>query len=127
MTLLLINLRNGTKFIVGTQSSVQNLHVEEQSVDGGSILIHGLKKTVSFVGKGSSDAPLFREEYHLTPQGGYLQSQTMLLNGSPLELTQDGGIPPLKPNLVRADSLVSVSPLSIAFIVYPNFDARACA
>ncbi|KAL3748558.1 hypothetical protein ACJRO7_009747 [Eucalyptus globulus] len=127
VTLLLINLRNQTKFIITTQNSVQNLHVEEPSVDKGSILIHGLKKTVSFVGQGPSRAPLFREEYHLTPQGGHLQSQTMLLNGSPLELTRDGAIPPLKPNLVHADSLISVSPLSIAFIVLPNFDVQACA
>jgi len=50
----------------------------------------------------------------------------MLLNGNPLELTNDGNIPALNPVSVPVNSPISVAPLSIAFVVFPNFEARAC-
>ncbi|PKI47764.1 hypothetical protein CRG98_031897, partial [Punica granatum] len=130
VTLLLINLNNETNFITRVHNNnVKSLVVEKQpSTEEGTILIRGLKKTVSFVGTRSSKAaPLFREEYHLTPKDGYLRSQVMLLNGTPLEVTEDGEIPTLKPAFAHVNSLVSVAPLSMAFIVLPSMYAPACA
>ncbi|KAJ4713128.1 Heparanase-like protein [Melia azedarach] len=105
ITLLLINLSNQTDYIV----SVQN------------------KKAVAWVGGKASDEHLTREEYHLTPKDGHLQSQTMVLNGNPVELTEDKSIPRLDPVHVNVNSPISIAPLSIAFVVFPNFDAPACA
>jgi heparanase 1 len=36
-----------------------------------------------------------REEYHLSAKDGDPFARTILLNGVPLELTEDGNIPPL--------------------------------
>ncbi|KAJ4713129.1 Heparanase-like protein [Melia azedarach] len=105
ITLLLINLSNQTDYIV----SVQN------------------KKAVAWVGGKASDEHLTREEYHLTPKDGYLQSQTMVLNEIPVELTGDQSIPKLDPVHVNVNSPIRIAPLSIAFVVFPNFDAPACA
>ncbi|KAF5734673.1 putative Heparanase-2 [Tripterygium wilfordii] len=128
ITLLLINLSNDTDFIISLQNSMNmNLHGRAQGLYRETPLMRGLKKTVSWVGRKASDAPLFREEYHLSPKDGYLRSHTMLLNGIPLELTNDGDIPRLDPVRVHVNSVVSISQLSIAFIVFPNFDASACA
>ncbi|KAK9947473.1 hypothetical protein M0R45_003097 [Rubus argutus] len=38
-----------------------------------------------------------REEYHLTPKDGNIQSQTMLLNGNALNLDSSGNIPNIEP------------------------------
>lgn len=127
ITMLLINLSNETRFIAALRHKVQTADSEEQSIHRGSIWIRGLKKTVSFVGERSSKAPSFREEYHLTPKDGYLQSQVMLLNGIPLEVTEDGEIPNLKPSLIQMGSFVSVNPHSIAFIVFPDLDIPSCS
>lgn len=99
--------------------------------EGGGIhkdgnFVHGLKKTVSWVGRKILDGSAKRQEYHLTALNGNYLSQTVLLNGSPLELTKDGNIPSLQPIFVPADSPVSVAPLSIVFVVAPNFEARVC-
>ncbi|KAK4744133.1 hypothetical protein SAY87_010445 [Trapa incisa] len=130
VTLLLINLSNETHFITQFHSSrnnnVRTLGIDHHPDDKGTILFQGLKRTVSFVGTRSSKAPTFREEYHLTPKDGYLQSQVMVLNGTPLEVTGDGEIPALEPALVDVNSPVSVGPLSIAFIVFPAMYAPAC-
>jgi heparanase 1 len=50
----------------------------------------------------------------------------MLLNGNQLKLTDDGEIPRLDPVLNNVHSPIYIAPLSIAFVVYPNFDAPAC-
>lgn len=89
--------------------------------------MRGVKRTVAWVGQKASDGPLYREEYHLTPHNGYLQSKIMVLNGVPIEITKDGNIPKLNPVLVKEISSVSVSPHSIKFVVFPNFDAPGCA
>ena len=88
--------------------------------------MQGIKKTVSWVGNKASDLSISREEYHLTPKDGFLQSQTMVLNDIPLELTEDGNIPPLNPVLNDVKSPIVIAPLSIAFIVFPNFEAPTC-
>lgn len=89
-------------------------------------MVQRLKKSVKWVGSKASDEALTRKEYHLTPEDGDIQSRTMLLNGLPIKLTEDGNIPPLEPVLVDVRTPVYVSPLSMAFVVFPNFDAPAC-
>jgi len=68
-----------------------------------------------------------REEYHLTAKDGNLQSKTMLLNGVPLELGDDGSVPAMNPVLVVVDSPLYLAPTSIAFVVLPKFEAKACS
>ncbi|XP_038997203.1 heparanase-like protein 1 [Hibiscus syriacus] len=126
VTLLVINLSNQTNFIMKVQNSISlKLAVSEQNISRGGFA-HTLKKTFSWVGTKASDEALFREEYHLTPKDGYLQSQTMVLNGIPLEFTEAGNMPSLNPVRVNVNSPISISPLSIAFIVFPNFEAPPC-
>ena len=79
-----------------------------------------------WVGTKASDGTSFREEYLLTSEDGDLQSKTMLLNGKPLQLTDDGDIPSLNPVLVDPNSLMTIAPLSIKFVAFPNFEASAC-
>ncbi|KAK7304670.1 hypothetical protein VNO77_42555 [Canavalia gladiata] len=128
VTLLLINLSNQTRFILTVKNPV-TASVEENEV---ATTIHknsffdNLKKTFSWVGTKGSEVT-FREEYHLTPQDDYLRTQTMVLNGIPLELTNEGDLPPLDPVRNNVRSPIYMAPLSIAFVVYPNFDASACA
>ncbi|KAK9034447.1 hypothetical protein V6N11_050611 [Hibiscus sabdariffa] len=126
VTLLVINLSNQTNFVMNVQNSINlKLAVNEQNISRGGFT-HTLKKTFSWVGTKASNEALFREEYHLTPKDGYLQSQTMVLNGIPLEFTDSGNIPSLDPVHVNLKSPISISPLSIAFILFPNFEAPAC-
>lgn len=91
-----------------------------------SSLIHGLKRSVSWVGHDTLNGAT-REEYHLTPKDGYLRSETMVLNGIPLQLTESGDIPRMDPVHNNVNSPIYISPLSISFIVFPNFDAPCCA
>ncbi|KAJ4961193.1 hypothetical protein NE237_021103 [Protea cynaroides] len=127
MTLLLINFSNVTQFRITVQNSMNiDLHVKENAIYRDSSFKRGLKRAVQWVGRKASDEEELREEYHLTPKDGYIQSQTMVLNGIPLELTEDGDIPTLEPVLVDVKSPISIAPLSIAFAVLPNFEAQAC-
>lgn len=103
----------------------KDVHISNGINSEGSFM-RGLKKTVSWVGSKASDGQLHREEYHLTPKEGNLQSQTMVLNGIPLQITEDGNIPNMEPVLVPVNSPLYISPLSISFIVFPNFDAPVC-
>ncbi|CAN4100391.1 unnamed protein product [Withania somnifera] len=126
VTLLLINLSNQTHYGVNIESSASTIsHVNEKSNNKRSFM-HRLKKTISWVGRKSEDITLSREEYHLTPLDGNLQSRTMLLNGKPLLLTENGDIPSLSPVLLNLKSPISVAPLSIKFIVFPNFLSPGC-
>ncbi|KAG9439726.1 hypothetical protein H6P81_019891 [Aristolochia fimbriata] len=106
ITLLFINLSNTTHFNV---SVFGDMNLYTQSLD----------ETTS----GKSQ----REEYHLTPKDGDIQSTTMLLNGVPLELTQSGDIPELKPALVNPFQPINIAPYSIAFVSLPDFRAPACS
>ncbi|KAL5746767.1 hypothetical protein ACOSP7_023738 [Xanthoceras sorbifolium] len=127
MTLLLINLSNQTAYTIGVHNRKDMyLTAGGRNIKEESFILHGLKKSVAWVGNRASDEALSREEYHLTPKDGDIQSQTMVLNGLPLKLTEDGGIPMLDPVRVDVKTPIYVAPLSIAFIVYPNFDAPAC-
>lgn len=125
ITLLLINLSNHTSSITVQNDLNMNLHVEESNQEEGSFT-HGLKKTFSWLGRKASAGAASREEYHLTPEGGRLRSQTMVLNGKPLKITETGDIPALDPIHKDEKSPIYVSPLSIAFVAFPKFEAAAC-
>lgn len=125
VSLLLINLSNTTEFRATVTKDINaNLDKVDSIQEDGSF-VKGIKRTMSWVGSKASDG-LRREEYHLTAKDGYHRSKTMLLNGSPLELTEDGGIPALDPAYVSIKSPILIAPMSIAFVVLPNFDAPAC-
>ncbi|GFZ17046.1 glucuronidase 2 [Actinidia rufa] len=127
ITLLLINLSNHTRFDIGVQNSMNiNLHAKETTHHSKKSFTHGLKRNMLWVGTKASDGTSFSEEYLLTPEDGDLQSKTMLLNGKPLQLTDDGDIPSLNPVLVDPNSLMTIAPLSIKFVAFPNFEASAC-
>uniref|UniRef100_A0A5B6ZY09 Putative heparanase-like protein 1 isoform X1 n=2 Tax=Davidia involucrata TaxID=16924 RepID=A0A5B6ZY09_DAVIN len=128
VTLLLINLSNQTNFQITVRNIMNiNLRVKEETNHRKRLLMHGLKKTVSWVGSKASDGTSFREEYHLTPKDGDLRTKTMLLNGTPLQLTDAGDIPSLNPVLVDVRSPISIAPLSIKFVALHNFEAPGCA
>lgn len=122
--MLLINLSNQTEIETKVLKHVNNnLRAKEKSVQKESCSI---EVKVSQTGKSASDKQSFREEYHLTPKDGQLQTQTSLLNGNPLNVT-DGELPRLDPVLSPPLQPIRLAPLSIAFIVIPNFEAPACA
>ncbi|KNA19695.1 hypothetical protein SOVF_059260 [Spinacia oleracea] len=129
ITLLLINLSNTTSFIVKLENTMnkEDLHVSSDVTSKEGSFTNGLKKTVSWVGgKASLYGRLHREEYHLTPKDGNLQSQTMVLNGKPLLISEHGDFPRLEPVLVSVYSPLYMFPSSISFVVLPYFDAPAC-
>ena len=68
-----------------------------------------------------------REEYHLTPKDGNNQSDVVLLNGTPLKLTESSDIPAMDPQVVDAASPITVQPDSIVFATLRGFAAPACA
>ncbi|WVZ11464.1 hypothetical protein V8G54_015994 [Vigna mungo] len=102
ITVLLINMSNSTTFRV---SLVNDMHTDKEG--------------------GSSDA--MREEYHLTPKDGNIQSEVVLLNGTPLKLTQSLDIPEMNPKLVDPSSTIKVKPDSIVFVHTKSFRAPACS
>lgn len=119
ISVLLINLSKSTRFSV---SVLHVLHADgggnrKDDDDDDDDDVDSIKAAREFG---------IREEYHLTAKDGNHLSQTVLLNGTPLELTLEGGIPPLNPVNVAAKLPINVAPLSIAFVVFPNFDAKAC-
>ncbi|PKU65908.1 Heparanase-like protein 2 [Dendrobium catenatum] len=117
VSILLINLSKSTGFSVTVRNNL-NIDLAEVSV---------LKQTVSWYGEKVYDGSERREEYHLSGKEGNYLSRIMLLNGNPLQLTEDGEIPELSPVLTAINSPISIAPLSIAFVVFPNFEAKACA
>ncbi|XP_058193882.1 heparanase-like protein 2 [Rhododendron vialii] len=107
VTLLMINMSNSTAFDVSVVNDL-NLYPEEQkSADE------------------SQQEP--REEYHLTPKDGNIQSDVLLLNGIPLVLTESNDIPAMNPKLVDAAKPINVAPDSIVFATIRGFNAPACA
>ncbi|KAL9227344.1 hypothetical protein vseg_003041 [Gypsophila vaccaria] len=126
ITVLLINLSNQTSFVVKVENTNKDLYIASNVAQNESPFMHSLKKTFSWVGSKASDEKLHREEYHLTPKDGSIRSQAVVLNGKPLEISEQGDIPSLEPVLNAVNSPLYISPLSIAFIVFPNFDAPTC-
>ncbi|KAK6920938.1 Glycoside hydrolase, family 79 [Dillenia turbinata] len=127
VTLLLINFSKQTEFRINVKNGMNiNVLVDYDIIYKGSSFMHSSKRAVSWVGSKASDGPLHREEYHLTPKDGYIRSQTMVLNGKLLEVSDNGDIPTLEPQLVNVNLPISMAPLSMAFVVMPHFDATAC-
>ena len=56
---------------------------------------------------------IHREEYHLTPKDGNIQSDVLMLNGVPLVLTESKDIPAMYPVLVHCNAL-QINPLYIS-------------
>ncbi|XP_020151022.1 heparanase-like protein 2 [Aegilops tauschii subsp. strangulata] len=116
VTVLLINLSNSTAFDV-TVAGDMDLHppprrLLQAEAGGGKEAVCGGR----------------REEYHLSPEGGDIQSQVVLLNGEPLALGPCGQIPELRPAIAIDECTpVHVEPHSIAFVRFTGFKAPACA
>ncbi|CAN6285216.1 unnamed protein product [Urochloa humidicola] len=127
ITLLLINLSNTTGYNVTLQNDINVSLGKRPDLEKRSSFTQRLKKAVSWMGSKSSSDTRKREEYHLTAKDGNLQSKTMLLNGVSLELGDDGSVPAMNPVLVTVDSPVYLAPISIAFVVLPKFEAKACS
>ncbi|KAK3155566.1 hypothetical protein QOZ80_2BG0204840 [Eleusine coracana subsp. coracana] len=115
ITLLLINLSgNNTNHIYVTSEGSQTQSSRKE-------------------GRGFSNIPGFgeaveltREEYHLTPKDGKLQSQQVLLNGILLGTDSNGDIPKLEPVQMEGTLPITVAPYSIVFAHIPSFYAPAC-
>ncbi|XP_065860530.1 heparanase-like protein 1 [Euphorbia lathyris] len=107
IAILLINMSNQTSFTVTVK--------EDDNPNTGSY---------SFGYSNAGTKP--REEYHLTPLGGNIQSDVMLLNGRILKLTESLEIPTMNPQLVDPWSPISVAPYSVVYAVIPDFKAPAC-
>ncbi|KAL3824542.1 hypothetical protein ACJIZ3_020571 [Penstemon smallii] len=75
---------------------------------------------------GKQESEMAREEYHLTPMNGNIQSKTVLLNGKGLRVGSSGTIPALRG--VTANSLepIKVAPYSVVFVHMPNVVIPAC-
>ncbi|KAJ6830476.1 heparanase-like protein 3 [Iris pallida] len=119
ITLLLINLDGNTtsQVIVNSETSfIKALKRDRGAYKKKFGRLPSIRKTSGFT----------REEYHLTAKDGDLHSQTMLLNGSPLAVDQNGNIPSLEPSKVDASEPVTVAPYSIVFVHIPYFYAPAC-
>ncbi|XP_038678937.1 heparanase-like protein 2 [Tripterygium wilfordii] len=106
ITLLIINMSNSTYSSISVVNDL-NLYTDMEVPDNG-----GAKP---------------REEYHLTPKDGNIQSDVVLLNKTPLRLTSSDGIPELKPEFVDPTSPILVAPQSFVFATLRDFNAPACA
>ncbi|XP_073147180.1 heparanase-like protein 2 [Henckelia pumila] len=107
ITTMLINMSNSTTFEVSVMNDM-NLHPNGRKSKG-------------------DENNTQREEYHLTPQDGNIQSDVVLLNGTPLTLTTSSDIPDMKPQLVDNGSPIAVGPDSIVFATIKGFNAPACS
>ncbi|KAJ7531531.1 hypothetical protein O6H91_14G047700 [Diphasiastrum complanatum] len=118
ISVLLINLSNTTQFSVNlaiTATAPLDTLVRQFEVPM-------LEQKTS----GTSKSGAQRLEYHLTAPNGDLHSQTVLLNGVPLQMTSSGNLPTLNPILVNPSLPISVAPLSIVFVKVPHLPNLAC-
>jgi len=111
VTLLLINLQG---------SSVNRVSVTSEGAHGHTARRRPGRKFAPAAGA-------TREEYHLTPKGGNIQSQVMMLNGKALVTGADGSIPRMEPVRVDAAQHIVIAPYSIVFAHIPYFHAPACS
>jgi len=115
ITLLLINLSgNNTNRIYVASEGAQTQSARKEG-----------RRFSHIPGLGEA-AELTREEYHLTPKDGNLQSQQVLLNGKVLATDANGDIPKLEPMQVEGTKPITVGPYSIVFAHIPSFYAPAC-
>jgi heparanase 1 len=111
ITLLLINLHG---------SAINRVSVASEGTHGHTARKHGRKFAQAAAGA-------MREEYHLTPKDGDIQSQVMMLNGRALVTDADGNIPRMEPARVDGAQHIVVAPYSIVFAHIPYFHAPACS
>ncbi|KAL9682393.1 hypothetical protein QQ045_014190 [Rhodiola kirilowii] len=97
------------------------------NLDGNTTFVAQAKFNTTAVKKRCTATLDERLEYHLTAKNGYLQSQTMLLNGKILDVNSEGAIPHLSPMHVNASSPITVVPYSIVFAHFPNMILPACS
>ncbi|KAL1325120.1 hypothetical protein AAHE18_13G138800 [Arachis hypogaea] len=131
ITLLLINMEKSTSFNVFLVNDM-NLYPEELASEEKEKEEEEEEKEKEEEEEEEEKLNLMdslkKEEYHLTPKDGNIQSDVVLLNGTPLELTKSKKIPELKPKIVDASSSpIKVAPHSIVFVQINNFNAPACA
>ncbi|GMY15553.1 heparanase-like protein 1 isoform X1 [Fagus crenata] len=127
VTLLLLNLSKQSEFLITVHNRVNiDLQEKEESIMLKSPSKFGSKRKNSKAKKKASNKSLYREEYHLTPKDRNIQSQTSVLNGNPLNVT-NGEIPILDPIVNDENTPMYITPLSLVYIVIPNFEAPACA
>ena len=120
LTILLINLSNST---VNVAVNLLSHPKDVPMSHGNKISKHQLIPKKFKVSKLS----VTRWEYHLSAPYDDLHSQTVLLNGVPLEITLSGELPSLDPIVKENSSPVSVAPLSIVFVVLPDAQVSICA
>ncbi|XP_061991211.1 heparanase-like protein 3 [Rosa rugosa] len=127
IVVLLINLHNTTivqaKVAFNSTWSLRHRHKFHKSHRSHMQKKHhsGLRSSTERV-RGDTE----REEYHLTPKDGNIQSQTMLLNGNALNLDSSGNIPTLEPVFVNSSQPIIVAPFSIVFVHIPYVVPPAC-
>jgi heparanase 1 len=119
VTILLINLSNST---VNVAINLLSPPKDETVALGDKKLKYELIPQILKVSK----PPTSRSEYHLSAPYEDLHSQTVLLNGSPLEVTLSGDFPNLDPIVKDNSSPVSVAPLSIVFTTLPDAQVPIC-
>ncbi|KAL3624218.1 hypothetical protein CASFOL_033034 [Castilleja foliolosa] len=116
-----------TKFR-GTKSVRAYAHCAKQT-QGITILLINLDGNTTVKVKLDDDR-LFggkdREEYHLSPMDGNIQSRTVLLNGKALIVDSFGAIPAMEPVRVSFSRPINVRPRSIVFVHIPGVDTPAC-
>jgi len=152
ITLLLINLSGNTKtevsvtahaaagahkHVARTGYTTAQVSVTNQAAAaaGGGEHKHGARRHARKFGHAHAHAPGFaaaadgatRDEYHLTPKGGDLRSQVVLLNGKALATGADGSIPRLEAVKVDAARPIAVAPYSIVFARISHFHAPVCS
>ncbi|XVF85848.1 hypothetical protein PTKIN_Ptkin17bG0150700 [Pterospermum kingtungense] len=113
VSLVLINLSKFSSFDV-TLSNDENLHTMSRR-------LRSVETNSGFKGYQK------REEYHLTPKDGNIQSDVVLLNGTPLKLTDSSDIPAMNPKLVDAYAPITVAAHSIVYVTIRDFHAPTCA
>ncbi|KAK3131756.1 hypothetical protein QOZ80_6AG0510940 [Eleusine coracana subsp. coracana] len=123
ITLLLINLSGNTTTHVSVTSAATT---HKQGVKKHSRKTKHVHVPGGFTGFAEA-AGSMRNEYHLTPKDGNLQSQIMLLNGRALATDADGNIPRFEAVKVDAARPITVAPYSIVFSHIPHFSAPACS
>ncbi|KAG0460237.1 hypothetical protein HPP92_023365 [Vanilla planifolia] len=106
VTILLINMSNSTGFDVSITDDLNMYPTQYSST--------------------STPSGGQREEYHLTPKDGNIQSKVMLLNGEPLMLTTSGDVPQMNPISSNSSAPLRIAPLSIAFARIKDFVAPTC-
>ena len=156
ITLLLINLSGNTKTEVSVTAHAAaaaaagaHKHVARTGYTTAQVSVtnqaaaaaaggehkHGARRHARKFGHAHAHAPGFaaaadgatRDEYHLTPKGGDLRSQVVLLNGKALATGADGSIPRLEAVKVDAAQPIALAPYSIVFARISHFHAPACS